>query len=372
LPSSDHRMRRGFFSGLDYTLFGAAILLSGFGCLAIYSATRTVPHGSYFLRQIVWAALGIGIALLLTRTNYRIYLTRRKGIYIVVLASLAAVALFGQETKGAQRWLGFGPFTLQPSEFAKVLIAATLAASLILARETILDFVGLIPSALHLAIPVVLIMLQPDLGTSLVLIAMWFVMTFYAGARLRHLGLAACLLLVAFAVMWHTGMVKDYQKERLTSFLHPELRAQTQGYHIVQSKIAIGSGELWGKGLFRGPQSELRFIPARHTDFIFTVVGEEFGFVGSGLLLGVFGLVLYRGLRIMAECEEPFGQLLACGLVTMLAFQTFVNIGMTIGICPVTGIPLPFMSYGGSNLLANFIGIGILESIHLRRHKITF
>lgn len=365
-------MRSRFLSGLDYTLFAAAAALSAFGCLVIYSATRTDPGATYFGRQCVWAGLGIGIALAFALVDYRAYLSRRWGIYIIVLASLIIVLLLGHEARGAQRWIAFGPFSLQPSEFAKVLVAATLAATLVLAREMILDLVGLIPSAVYVALPVGLIMLQPDLGTSLVLVVLWFSLTFFAGARVRHLGIAFGLLAAMFGVMWHTGLIKDYQKERLTSFVHPERYAQAEGYHIVQSKIAVGSGELWGKGLLRGPQSELRFIPAQHTDFVFTVVGEELGFVGSGLLLACFGLILYRGVRIMIECEDRYGQLLACGIVTILAFQTFVNIGMTIGISPVTGIPLPFMSYGGSNLLANFLGIGILENIHLRRHTIAF
>lgn len=369
-PASQVRSR--FVSGLDYALFGTALAVSAFGCLVIYSATRTDPGSSYFGRQCVWAGLGIGVAFVFAVVDYRAYLSRRKGIYIAVLASLVLVLLLGHEARGAQRWIAFGPFSFQPSEFAKVLIAATLAGSLALARETILDLVGLVPSALHVAAPMALIMLQPDLGTSLVLVILWFSVTFFAGARARHLAMAFGALVAVFALAWHTGLVKDYQKERLTSFAHPERYAQAEGYHIVQSKIAVGSGELWGKGLFRGPQSELKFIPAQHTDFVFTIVGEEFGFVGSGLLLGCFGLILYRGVRITMECEDRYGQLLACGIVTILAFQTFVNIGMTIGLCPVTGIPLPFISYGGSNLLANFAGIGILENIHLRRHTIAF
>jgi rod shape determining protein RodA len=365
-------MRSRFLSGLDYTLLGAAFALSAFGCIVIRSATRTDPGSLFFARQTVWTALGMGVTLAVALIDYRAYLTRRRGIYIVVLATLVAVLVLGHEAKGAQRWIALGPFSLQPSEFAKVLVAATLAASLALARESVLDLVGLIPSAVHVAIPMLLIMLQPDLGTSLVLVVLWFSVAFFSGARVRHLGIALGLLVAVFAVMWHTGLIKDYQKERLTSFVHPERYAQTEGYHIVQSKIAIGSGELWGKGLMKGPQSELRFIPAQHTDFIFTIVGEELGFAGSCLLLAGFGLLLYRAGSIAFGCEDRYGQLLACGILTILAFQIFVNIGMTIGISPVTGIPLPFMSYGGSNMLANFVGIGVLENIHLRRHAITF
>jgi rod shape determining protein RodA len=219
-------------------------------------------------------------------------------------------------------------------------------------------------------IPFLLVLKQPDLGTSLVFLAIVFGMMFVAGISLRHLGAIVGAGLVFMPIFWH--FLKDYQKKRLTVFLDPNVDPLGSGYHIIQSKIAIGSGMLFGKGLFNGTQSQLNFLPENHTDFIFAVIGEELGFVGATIILLLYLVLLYRGIKIAGAARDNFGTLLATGITSMIAFHLLVNVGMTAGIMPVTGIPLPLMSYGVSALTTNLVSIGILLNIYMRRQKILF
>jgi rod shape determining protein RodA len=224
-----------------------------------------------------------------------------------------------------------------------------------------------------MAIPMVLILKQPDLGTSLVLMSIWFGMLYIAGARVKHLALILAVGALMAFVAWHVpGVLKDYQKARLTSFINPEADPRGSGYHIKQSRIAIGSGQFTGKGLFKGTQSQLRFIPEQHTDFIFTIVGEEIGFLGSSILMLLYFGLMWRGASILSETEDYLGRLIAAGILSMFLFHILVNLGMTMGIMPVTGVPLPLFSYGGSNMLANLTAIGLLMGIYVKRHKIAF
>ena len=218
-----------------------------------------------------------------------------------------------------------------------------------------------------MAVPAIFIYLQPDLGTLLVLLAILGGMLLVAGTRMRLLLIMVLLATVAFWGILHTGLLKDYQVARLTAFLDPTSDPDRTGYNLAQAKIAIGSGEFTGKGLFSGTQTNLKFVPEQHTDFIFTVIGEELGFAGTGAFLLLFAMFLWRGVRISMMAKDGFGSLLAAGIVSMFAFQGFVNMGMTMGISPITGIPLPFVSYGGSSLIASFLATGILLNIHMRR-----
>ncbi len=297
----------------------------------------------------------------------------------------------GKAPTGAQSWIALGGFRLQPSELAKISLILTLSSFVSQRMNALRSFGLILQSLLVLALPVLLVLAQPDFGTALVMIAIWFGTLALAGARARHLGLVFACGVALFAGMWNldrlplerarpaaVGRVlqkvalKDYQKRRLTSFLDPSADPLGTGYHIIQSKIGIGSGQLLGRGLFRGTQSRLRFLPERHTDFIFSVIGEELGLAGCTGVLLVFFFLFWRGLRVALRARDPLGSLLAAGAVTMLIFHAIVNIGMAVNIMPITGIPLPFVSYGGSNLVVSFIAFGLIENVHMRREKFVF
>jgi rod shape determining protein RodA len=352
----------------------------------------------------------LALTLAIARSPYKLILRWHWLIYAVTNLSLVAVMVAGVTVNGAQSWLNFGGFNIQPSEFAKIGVIITLAA-LLHDRETIdLKTVG--RTLAITAIPWALVLLQPDLGTSLVFGAIVLTMLYWANvnpgwlllmlsplvsAILYHIYLPGWLFWTLFttAIAWLTlplrivsalgamavnfgavelgnlfwGLLKNYQKKRLILFLDPEQDPLGGGYHLIQSRIAIGAGEMWGRGLHHGTQTQLNFIPEQHTDFIFSAVGEEYGFVGCLVLLLVFWGIFVRLLWIAVMAKDNFGSLLAIGILSMIAFQTAINISMTIGLAPITGIPLPWMSYGRSALLTNFIAIGLVESVANFRPK---
>ena len=299
-------------------------------------------------------------------------LLKRHGnpFYVFNLILLILVMLVGQTALGAQRWIALGPISIQPSEFSKLIMIIALAAMLEKRGGKINTITDLAPVAAYVGVPFLLVLKQPDLGTSLVFLAIFFGMVFVAGVRLRLLLGIFGAGLAAMPVLWH--FLKDYQKMRIMVFMDPNVDPLGAGYHIIQSKIAIGSGMLFGKGLFGGTQSQLNFLPENHTDFIFSVVGEELGFVGCAILLLLYLVVLWRGIRIAQDASDMFGRLLAVGITSMIAFHVLINVGMTMGIMPVTGIPLPLMSYGVSSLTTNIMAIAILLNIQLRRQKLLF
>jgi rod shape determining protein RodA len=274
----------------------------------------------------------------------------------------------GSTANGAQSWFSLGPLQLQPSEFAKVGVIVCLAA--VFTREAggpkrlavALGAAGVIAA---------LILLQPDFGTFLVFVAVLFGILLVSGVPARWLAVLVLVGGLAAAGMFQLDVLKDYQKERLTAFINPSADAGGRGFswNYRQSLIAVGSGGLTGTGYLRGPQTNLNYVPEQHTDFVFTVIAEELGFAGGGLLLALFAVVLWRGLRIAALARDRFGALLAAGVVAMLSFQAFVNVGMTLGIMPITGSPLPFVSYGGSSMIASFLSVGLLLNVHMRRFQ---
>ncbi len=380
---------------IDFLLLAAVVLLSGWGCLTIYSAkdyreptkpaaraqfTATggaaeadaPPTTGFAKKQAVWLGVGLCLMVGLMRVDYHLWGMASRWIYLVNFLMLVIVLLVGREVKGAQRWIFLGPIQLQPSEFAKVAIILTLAAYLHKNYERIHHPKTVLWGGLHVLVPWLLIFKQPDLGTSLTFITIWFGMMFVAGARLWHLGAVMLCGVLLFAVAWKTDVIKPYQKERLTAFLSKEVATDKEGYHITQAQIAIGSGGLSGQGLFRGSQNRLNFIPEDHTDFIFPVVAEEWGLVGSVALLCLYCLMLWRSLTLMLTAESLYGALVAGGIFAMFAFHVFVNVGMTLKLMPITGVPLPFFSYGGSHMLAFLMAIGILESVAMRRQGMTF
>jgi rod shape determining protein RodA len=299
--------------------------------------------------------------------NYRRLRAWAFPLYVAGLALLIAVlSPLGASAKGAQRWINVAFFQLQPSEFMK--LAVLLALAFFLSEKRGYPGIGAVVRAcLLVLIPAVLIFKQPDLGTLLILMALLLTMLVVGGTRARVMLIIIMLGVSSIVGVLHTHVLKQYQLARLTAFLDPSTDKQRTGYNLDQARIAVGSGQITGKGLFTGTQTNLDFVPEVQTDFIFTAVGEELGFVGAAVLLGLFAIFLWRGLRIAMLSKDMFGTLLAAGIVAMLAFQMFINIGMTIGVSPITGIPLPFVSYGGSSMVTTYIATGLLLNVHMRR-----
>jgi rod shape determining protein RodA len=363
---------RWSFRHLDFLLLFATLALVGLGLLMVYSSTHLSPRPFLFLRsQVLHLAAALVIGGLILVIDYRALASSARALYVLNLLALGAVLMphVGRSALGAQRWLPLGPLgQFQPSEFAKLVIVITLAKYLVDRPGPYRSLWDLVPFLAYVALPVVLIFRQPDLGTALVYGAIFVGMLYAAGARRRDLAWLGAAVLAVMPLFWH--VLKEYQRRRLLAFIHPDLDPLGSGYGIIQSKIAVGSGLVWGKGLFGGTQGVLRFVPEHHTDFIFSVIGEELGFVGAMVLLGLFVVWVSRGLRIAAEARDRFGALVAVGVVSMVAFHVFVNIGMTVGIMPITGIPLPFISYGGSALVTMLWATALLLSIGMRHQKI--
>jgi rod shape determining protein RodA len=362
------------FRHVDVLLVGAAIAVSMLGLLMIYSSTQpklAAAHidGLYFVKRQALAIL-VGIVLMfgVMAVDYR--KLRDLGIFVYVatiLGLLAVLSPLGHATKGAQaRFPLPGGFELQPSEFAKFALIIALASYLQQHRGELDAWRVAVAVTLGL-IPIGLVLLQPDLGTDLVLVVILLGLLTVAGVKVRHLLVLVLLAATACGAVVQLGVLKRYQVDRLTSFLNQGHNVKGATYNVHQSKIAIGNGHLTGKGFHKGIQTRLGFVPEQHTDFIFTVVGEELGFAGGATLLALFALIVWRTWRTAAGAGDYFGTLICIGVTALLTFQIFENVGMTMGIMPVTGIPLPFMSYGGSAVMAYFLCIGLVASVHMRR-----
>ncbi len=367
-------LSRRLLKNLDFTVITVTVLLVLISLVIIGSATHVNTPGEdrywYVQRQGLFAIANLFVIFVLLHFDYKSLGKYANILYGVNLVMLLAVMFVGQSALGAQRWIQIGPINLQPSEFSKLIMIISLAHLLEKRQGRLDNFKDLIPIFIFVGVPFLLVLKQPDLGTSLVFLAILFGMLFIAGIRVKHLAAIVAGGIAFMPIFWH--FLKDYQKMRLTVFLDPNVDPLGSGYHIIQSKIAIGSGMLFGKGLFAGTQSQLNFLPENHTDFIFAVIGEELGFAGSVVVLTLYFILLYRGVKIAGEARDNFGMLLATGIASMLAFHVLVNVGMTAGIMPVTGIPLPLMSYGVSSLSTNLVSIGILLNIYMRRQKILF
>ncbi len=363
---------------LDPILVGTALLLAGIGVALIYSATTTrVGQGGDPSLGFVWrqllafglGGLGMVVAAVLDYRWIRGLAPLLYGLSIVLLA-IVLVPSVGTLVNGSRRWISLGGFNLQPSEVAKIAVIIAIAA--LLYERGGEPTIGTLLACLALAgIPAGLIFLEPDLGSAIVIVWLLFVMFLVGGLPLRWLAGLAVGGIGAVAYAFIGGFIKSYQLERLTAFLDQGNSAQAGDalYQLNQSMIAIGSGQLAGQGFRQGTQNAAAFIPENHTDFIFTVVGEEFGFVGSLVLLALFAVLMWRGLRIAMIAKDLFGSIVASAIVGLLGLQVFVNVGMTIGIAPITGIPLPFVSYGGTSLIMWFALVGLLLNIHMRRFR---
>ncbi|EGO64419.1 rod shape-determining protein RodA [Acetonema longum] len=366
----NHRLVRN----LDFVLIAVTLLIIAISLIFIGSATHINSSIEdrywYVQRQGAFALINIIVVFWLLHYDYKSLGKMAHVLYGINLVMLLAVMLIGQSALGAQRWIQIGPISLQPSEFSKLIMIISLAHILDKRSGQLNTMKDVLPIFIYVGIPFLLVLKQPDLGTALVFMAILFGMLFIAGIRMQLLGKIVGAGIAFLPIFWF--FLKDYQKKRLTVFMDPGTDPLGSGYHIIQSKIAIGSGMLYGKGLFSGTQSQLNFLPENHTDFIFAVIGEEVGFIGSVLVLALYMLLLYRGVKIAGAARDNFGTLLAAGIVSMLAFHLLVNVGMTAGIMPVTGIPLPLMSYGISALTTNMVSLGILLNIYMRRQKIMF
>lgn len=364
----DRKLWRNF----DYPLLFIVLLISAYGLVVLSSATRNYSADPllYVHRQFIWVLAGLFVMFIIISIDYSNFSRLHKHFYVANLILLILVLFVGTEVYGSQRWIDLNFILLQPSEFAKLIIIITLARFLETKEGELDDFKNLILAFIHVAIPVFIIFKQPDLGTSLVFLAILFGMLFLGGAKIKHLLLTIFSGVAAFPLLWMN--LEEYQKMRLIIFTDPEIDPLNHGYQLIQSVIAIGSGGTFGKGLYQGSQNMHDFLPAQHTDFIFSVLGEEFGFIGAAVLLVLYFLLIYRILKISMSAKDTFGFLICAGVASMFIFQVLVNIGMTISIMPVTGLPLPFLSYGGSSLMANMLAIGLVLNVGLRRHKIMF
>jgi rod shape determining protein RodA len=351
---------------IDRSLLTGVFLLALAGVLFIYSATYDVGPSAgtmdpKVVKQIFWVSTGFLIMLFLANIDYMRIVDLSYFFYFLNLLALLLLFFFGGERYGARRWLSVGPVSLQPSEFMKVTMILVLSSFLGSRSDRRGSFANFFGAILLVAPAILFIFIQPDLGTSFVLIPILFSILFICGERIKYLVLCISAGLVSLPFFW--SLLKDYQKSRLMVFMNPDIDPLGAGYTIIQSKIAIGSGGLWGKGWLNGTQSYLKFLPERHTDFIFSVVGEEWGFAGAVLLVGLYVFIMARGISIMSRAGDTYGRAIAAGVVTLMAFQVFVNISMTIGLMPVVGLPLPAISYGGSSTVTTLAGIGLLLSV---------
>jgi rod shape determining protein RodA len=366
--------RTGTWRNLDLVLLASVLCLAGIGVLMVYSSTRQkqiaagLDPREFLKRQAIFVAVGVGALLLTLLVDYRALRDVAPVLWVgTILVLLVVLTPLGSSTRGSQAWFQLGAFSLQPSELAKVVVVIVVAAYLAAHRGD-LEAPQIAAAIALTAVPMVLIYVQPDLGTDMVFVAVLMGLLLVAGAKPRHIAALTALGVIGVVAVFQLGILKTYQLDRLSAFLDPAGDTQRSAYNLRQSQIAIAAGGVTGKGVFRGTQTNLSFVPEQHTDFIFTAVGEELGFVGASTLLALFGLVLWRTWRAASLAKDEFGTLLCVGVLAMLLFQIFENVGMTMGITPITGIPLPFVSYGGSALLSCFVGIGLVLNVHMHRY----
>ncbi|MEW6088044.1 MAG: rod shape-determining protein RodA [bacterium] len=399
-------MKKGYFKNFDFILLSIVLILISFGLLNIYSASFTfnIPGMPFYVKQLYWAFAGLILIAVIYSMNYEVFINYAYYYYLFNIILLILLLIFRLTTKGSSRWLSLGPFMIQPSEFMKFAVILVLSRYL-MDKEGKLKRLSdlMIPLGIVL-IPFFLVLKQPDLGTALVFIPVFFISVYLCDLSYQYLFYLIApllsLLLFKFSLLWFSFMVllaviiylnkpsrvdgwaviitsifsgigqpllwnflKDYQKKRIMVFFNPELDPLGSGYSVIQSRIAVGSGQFLGKGWLHGSQNRLNFIPEHHTDFIFSVIGEEWGFIGGFLLLVLFFIFIIKILNIALQSRDKFGTLVASGISVVFVFHIVVNIGMSMGVAPVVGVPLPFLSYGGSYLINSLIMIGVLQKI---------
>ncbi len=360
---------RRLFTHFDWTLLGIVLLIASIGILNLYSTTLggEVSGTPLYLKQIFWLLIGLSVMVVIAFTEYRFYSDFAYIVYTVAFFFLLVVTGYGIITSGAQRWIKIGSISFQPSEFVKISLILALAKFFQRppSREGY-SLKDLTLPFLLLLLPMGLILKQPDLGTSIILLLIFFSILIFVKIRwstLLTIGLGGAAIL---PISW--GFLKEYQKRRIITFFNPELDPLGAGYHLIQSKIAVGAGGIIGKGFMKGTQCKLGFLPEQQTDFIFSALGEEWGLIGSLMIVGLYFMLILWGLRIAVQSKDRFGAILSFGVVAMLFWHIFINIGMVLGMMPVVGIPLPLLSYGGSFLFSTLIGIGLLLNVSMRRY----
>jgi len=362
---------RRFVQKIDWGLLGLVFTLGALGLTTLYSAVTAGADVSQTLclRQFIWYCAGLLLMVISVLFDYKMLERWSHVIYCICVLLLICVLLFGKFVGGSRRWLAFGPVSVQPSEMIKIAVVIVLAryySKLVSVRGFTLRELS-VPMIVT-GIPFALIAKQPDLGTAMVVLLIASSVTLFVKIERRSLACLFSVCTVSIPLVWFC--LKEYQRVRILTFLNPDRDPLGSGYHIIQSKIAIGSGVVFGRGFRKGTQNALSFLPEQHTDFIFSVLAEESGFVGSLLMLLIFLLLIIWGLNIAHGCREPFGTILAVGVTAMIFWQVFINIGMVMGLMPVVGVPLPFISYGGSSVITMMICVGILLNVSMRRFTI--
>lgn len=364
LPDERPALRK--LAGVRWGLLVAALMLSALGLATVHSASAEMAT-DYLPRQALWVGIGLLVFGVVFSLDYQVVTRFALGVYISGLIVLAVVLWLGQEAGGARSWLGIGGYRLQPSEFVKLATTLYLARYLANRNRRHLRSREVVAAWMIVLAPMVLVALESDLGGAMIFAPILIGMLWVAGLQWRFVVVSLVLALVAGTGLWNFAML-DYQKDRVRTFLIPETDPLGAGYQLQQSKIAVGSGQFFGRGYMQGTQSQLRFLPARHTDFVLAVLAEEWGFVGVALVLGLFMVYIFNGARVAARARDRAGILLVVGLLSGFAFHVVYNSAMVVGMVPITGIPLPFLSYGGSFTLASFAATGMILGVDFRRH----
>ncbi len=365
-------MDRRLIENFDWSIIWTLLAIISIGLLSIYSALypqiKAHPANNLFIKQIIWLAIGFGVLGCSLFLDYQKLRSASLWVYIFVLITLVGVLVAGKEVNGSRRWLELAGFQFQPSEFMKVVIVLQLASYF--SSHDISSYPSLkkmILPVCFVLLPVFLILAEPDLGTAISILAISATIIFFVGIRWKYLAVAVLGIMPLVLPVWE-HVLKPYQKRRILILLRPDLDPLGAGYHIRQSKIAIGSGMLWGKGFLNGTQNKLHFLPEKHTDFIFSVWAEEWGFVGCAVLLFLFCLLIFLTLRVARRSKDRYGSLMVVGMSALIMWQAIINIGMVIGVLPVVGITLPFVSYGGSSLITLCLAVGMIENVSMRRY----
>ena len=347
----------------DKVLFGITILLSIFGIIIIYSATRTLESNTNVIVQSVALCLGIAALIIACLFDYEQFKNLIKPIYIFSIAILILVLIFGVTGGwGARSWIRIGSIGFQPAEFAKLCFIITFSYHLDKVREHINKPLVILGLLAHIAVLVGLIMLQPDLGSALVFMFMFVCMMFVAKLSYKYIIPILIIGVASLPLIYKYGL-SEYQQKRISVFINPELEPLKGGYNVIQSKIAVGSGQMWGKGFLEGTHNQMGYLPTKYTDFLFSVVSEEFGFIGSMVIVVLLFALIWRCFKVAQKADNTFGRLICVGVGSMFLFHVFENVGMCIGLMPVTGIPLPFISYGGTSLVTNMVAVGLVMSV---------
>jgi rod shape determining protein RodA len=361
----------------DFLLLATALALTAYGLLLIYSGSLTSEGGSPAAvlkgpvgRQLGFALVGIALCLFVSRLDYRFLASGSAGMYLGLLAVLLFVLAVGESEFGSKRWIEFGGQRVQPSEIGKLVVILALAKYLADNAERVKELSVFLTSLAIAVVPALLVFAEPDLGSASIFLFVWLGMVIMAGADMRHV-LGSIGMVIAMAPFGLIIVVTEYQRERVSLFLDPTRDALGSGFNILQAEISVGSGGLFGRGPTEGSQTQLDYLRTQTTDYVFSVLGEELGFVGAMVLFTLFILLLFRGLRAAAISQDVFGRMIAVGIVIFILFQAFINIGVNIRLFPVTGIPLPFISQGGSSLVTVFIAIGLLESVIMRHQQVS-